>query len=54
MSFETQVNTKEVIDKRASRKLKDREREQLSHVKKRKPVTQPSQVLFSKTVHDYM
>ncbi|PFX24751.1 vicilin-like seed storage protein At2g18540 isoform X2 [Stylophora pistillata] len=39
----TQVNTKEV-DRRNSRKLKDREREQLPHIKKRKPATQQTQI----------
>lgn len=33
------------VDKRLSRKLKDREREQASLVKKRKPATQQTQVL---------
>lgn len=39
----SQVNTKEV-DRRNSRKLKDREREQLPHIKKRKPATQQAQI----------
>ncbi|XP_058946912.1 uncharacterized protein [Pocillopora verrucosa] len=39
----SQVNTKEV-DRRNSRKLKDREREQLPHIKKRKPATQQTQI----------
>ena len=33
------------VDKRVSRKLKDREREQASLIKKRKPATQQTQVL---------
>ncbi|XP_027048999.1 nucleolar protein 58-like isoform X1 [Pocillopora damicornis] len=44
----SQVNTKEV-DRRNSRKLKDREREQLPHIKKRKPATQQTQQITSKS-----
>ena len=36
---------KDVVDKRSSRKLKDRERDQQSHAKKRKTVTQQIEVL---------
>ena len=43
--FITQVNTKEAVDKRSVRKLKEREREQVSHVKKRKPAIQQLQVV---------
>ncbi|KAL9967949.1 hypothetical protein ACROYT_G026263 [Oculina patagonica] len=42
-----QVNTKEV-ERRGSRKLKDREREQPPHIKKRKPATQQTQQLTVK------
>ena len=45
LNFWSQVNVKDVVDKRSSRKPKDRERDQQSHAKKRKTVTQQIQVL---------
>ena len=44
-----QVNTKDVVDKRSSRKLKERD-QQFSHVKKRKQISQQLQVLFRKII----
>lgn len=43
-----QVNTKDVFEKRPSRKLKDRDREQTSQVKKRKQMSQQVQAIIVK------
>ena len=43
-----QASTKEFAEKRPRRKMKDREREQLSHAKKRKQMILELQVLLAK------
>lgn len=48
-----QVNVKDVVDKRSSRKPKDRERDQQSHAKKRKTVTQQIQHTNVRVVDEY-
>lgn len=48
-----QVNVKDVVDKRSSRKPKDRERDQQSHAKKRKTITQQIQHTNVRAVDEY-